>query len=136
MVPPDPPDGSVLDAMVRRRIRGQTGFVAGLTAAAGSPALIIGQRYFWNVGAHRAPDVAAEAVALVSVGHRPFIEGTLWASYTIDAITNVVIGGGWFSEHQGADIAAGTDLRVGRFSVRPTWRVRERLFNTRVTTTF
>ncbi len=136
MVPPDPPDGSVLDAMVRRRIRGQTGFVAGLTAAAGSPALIIGQRYFWNVGAHRAPDVAAEAVALVSVAHRPFIEGTLWASYTIDAITNVVIGGGWFSEHQGADIAAGTDLRVGRFSVRPTWRVRERLFNTRVTTTF
>jgi hypothetical protein len=36
----------------------------------------------------------------------------------------------------GADIAAGTDLRVGRFTVRPTWRVRERTFNTRVTTTF
>ena len=35
------------------------------------------------------------------------MEGTLWASYTLDAITNVVIGGGWFSEHQVADIAAG-----------------------------
>jgi hypothetical protein len=136
MVPSDPPDGSVLDAMVRRRIRGQTGLVAGITAAANSPAVIVGQRYFWNVGPRRAPDVAAEAVALFSVGRRPLMEATLWGSYTIDAITNVVIGGGWFSERQIADIAAGTDLRLGRFSVRPIWRVRERVFNARITTTF
>lgn len=136
MVPPDPPDGSVLDAMERRQIRGQTGFIAGLTAAADAPAIIVGQRYFWNVGPRRAPDVAAEAVALFSVGRRPLVEGTVWGSYTIDAITNVVIGGGWFSERQIADMAVGTDLRLGRFSVRPTWRVRERTFNTRITTTF
>ena len=54
----------------------------GFTAAAALPAIIIGQRYFWNVEPHRAPDVAAEAVALVSVAHRPFLEGTLWASCT------------------------------------------------------
>jgi len=136
MVPPDPPDGSVLNAMERRRIRGQTGFIAGMTGAADAPAIIVGHRYFWNMGPRRAPDVAAEAVGLFSIGSRPHVEGTIWASYTIDAITNVVIGGGWFSQRQMADVAVGTDLRVGRFSVRPTWRVRDRTFNARVTTTF
>jgi len=136
MVPPDPPDGSVLDAMVRRRIRGTRGFVTGLTAAGRSPALIVGKRYFWNMGPRRAPDIAAEGVALFSVGRRPDVEGTLWGSYTVDAITNLVVGAGWFSDRGVADVAAGSDLRVGRFTVRPIWRVRERMFNTRVTTTF
>jgi len=136
MVPPDPPDGSVLDAMEGRRIRGQNGFIAGVTGAANAPALIVGRRYFWNVGPRRAPDVAAEAVALFPLDRRPLVEGTIWGSYTIDAITNVVIGGGWFSERQIADIAVGTDLRLGRFSVRPIWRVREQTFNARITTTF
>jgi hypothetical protein len=135
MVPSDPPDGSHLDAMVRREIRGQNGFVAGLTGVMHSPAVIIGRRYFWNVEPRRAPDIAGEVVALFSVG-RPIFEATLWGSYTLDAITNVVIGGGWFSERQVADVAAGTDLRVGRFTVRPTWRLRERMINARVTTTF
>ena len=136
MVPPDPPDGSVLDAMVRRRIRGTRGFVTGLTAAGRSPAIIVGKRYFWNMGPRRAPDIAAEGVALFSVGRRPQAEGTLWGSYTFDAITNLVFGAGWFSARGVADIAAGSDLRVGRFTVRPTWRVRERMFNARITTTF
>ncbi len=135
MVPADPPDGSVLDKMVRRRIRGQAGFVAGLTGAGGSPALLVGRRYFWNVGPRRVPDIAAEAVALFPLDRRPLVEGTLWGSYTIDAITNVVIGGGWF-DGQVADWAVGSDLRVGRFTVRPTWRVRESVLNVRVTKTF
>jgi len=122
--------------MVRRRIRGTRGFVTGLTAVGRSPALIAGKRYFWNMAPRRAPDIAAEGVALFSVGSRPEVEGTVWGSYTFDAITNLVFGAGWFSERGGADIAAGSDLRVGRFTVRPTWRVRERMFNTRVTTTF
>jgi len=136
MVPPDPPDGSVLNAMERRQIRGQTGFITGITAAADAPAIIVGHRYFWNLKPRRAPDLAAEAVGLFSLGRRPLVEGTIWGSYTIDAITNVVIGGGWFSERQVADVAVGTDLRIGRFSVRPIWRVRERTFNSRITTTF
>jgi len=136
MVPPDAADGSVLDAMVRRGVRGTRGFVTGLTAVGRSPALIAGKRYFWNMAPRRAPDIAAEGVALFSVGSRPEVEGTVWGSYTFDAITNLVFGAGWFSERGGADIAAGSDLRVGRFTVRPTWRVRERMFNTRVTTTF
>ena len=136
LVPPDPPDGSVLNAMERRRIRGQAGSMIGLTAVGPSPALIIGQRHFWNVGPRRAPDVAAEALVLFSGDRRPLIEGTVWGSYTVDAITNVVIGGGWFSDHHTPDIAAGTDLRLGRFTVRPIWRVWSRTFNARVTTTF
>jgi len=134
-VPTDPPDGSVMDTMVQRRIRGQTGFLMGVTSAPDYPALVVGQRFYWNVGPRRMPDVAAEVVALFSAS-RPVLEGTLWGSYTVDAITNVVIGGGWFSGAQAADIAAGTDLRLGRFTLRPTWRVRGRMFNTRLTTTF
>jgi hypothetical protein len=82
------------------------------------------------------PDVAAEAVAVFPVDRRPLVEGTIWGSYTVDAITNLIVGGGWFSERQVADLAVGSDLRVGRFTVRPTWRVRERLLNVRVTRTF
>jgi hypothetical protein len=134
-IPTDPADGSVMDAMVRRRIRGQSGFMLGVTSAPDYPAFVFGRRYFWNVGPGRVPDVAAEAIALFSAG-RPAMEATLWGSYTVDAITNVVIGGGWFSGNQAADIAAGTDLRLGRFTLRPTWRVRGRMFNTRVTTAF
>jgi hypothetical protein len=136
MVPTDPPDGSVLDRMERRKIRGQAGFVMGFTAIDHRPALLVGQRYFWNVGPRRVPDVAAEAIAVFPVDRRPLVEGTIWGSYTVDAITNLIVGGGWFSERQVADLAVGSDLRVGRFTVRPTWRVRERLLNVRVTRTF
>lgn len=137
LIPSDPPDGSVLAAMERRRIRGQTGSVVGLTTTGGrAPAVILGQRYFRNVGPRRAPDIAVEGVALFSGDRRPVTEGTLWGSYTVDAITNIVVGGGWFSEQHVADLAVGTDLRLGRFTVRNIWRGRSRVFNARVTTTF
>ena len=35
-----------------------------------------------------------------------------------------------------SDVAAGVDLRIGRWRVRPTWRIRENALNARVTTTF
>jgi hypothetical protein len=60
----------------------------------------------------------------------------MWSSYSVDAITNLLIGGGWFSEGQSADVSAGVDLRVGRWRVRPTWRFGENALNARVTTTF
>ena len=41
----------------------------GLSAAHNTPALIVGQRFFWNVGPRRAPDVAAEVVALIAVSN-------------------------------------------------------------------
>jgi hypothetical protein len=136
MVPTDPPDGRVLDAMVNRRTRGEAGFVAGLTGTGASPALIVGRRYFWDVPSRRSPDIIAEALALVSVEHRPVVETTLWSSYSVDAITNMLVGVGWSSERGMADIIAGTDLRIGRFRIRPTWRLREHDFNTRLMTTF
>jgi hypothetical protein len=101
--------------MVRRRIRGTRGFVTGLTAAGRSPAIIVGKRYFWNMGPRRAPDIAAEGVALFSVGRRPEAEGTLWGSYTFDAITNLVSALAGSPIVEWPTIAAGSDLRVGRF---------------------
>jgi hypothetical protein len=136
LVPSDPADGSVLAQMERRRIRGQTGHFVGLTAAGRSPIAIFGQRYFWNLAPRRAPDVAVEGVVLFSSDRRPLTEGTLWASYTVDAMTNVVFGGGWYSERRTADIGAGVDLRLGRFTVRQLWRSHSRTFNARVTTRF
>ena len=67
--------------MVHRRIRGQAGFIAGLSGVGHSPALIVGRRYFWNMGPRRAPDLAAEALALFfPVDRRPLVEGTVWGS--------------------------------------------------------
>ena len=136
MVPSDPPDGSELDRMVRRKVRGQAGFIAGLTGVAHSPALIFGRRYFWNVGPRRMPDIAAEGVVVFPFDRRPLLEGSIWGSYTVDAITNIIVGGGRFADRDFSDIAAGSDLRVGRFTLTPTWRVRERRLNVRVTRTF
>jgi hypothetical protein len=134
MVPSDPPDGRMLDNMLNRRTRTEAGFIMGLTTSSRPPALVVGRRYFWNVPSRSVPDVAAEAIALFPKGDRPAIEATLWGSYSVDAITNVMLGAGWFSS--GADVVAGTDLRVGRFRVRPSWQFRERLYSTRVTTSF
>lgn len=136
MVPTDPPDGRILDAMLHRRARTEAGFVGGFTTVAHAPAVIVGRRYFWDVQSRHAPDVAAEAVALFPIGRRRVIETSLWGSYSVDAITNMLLGVGWFSESQAFDVVAGTDLRIGRFRVRPTWRLREGLFSSRVTTTF
>ena len=58
-------------------------------------------------------------------------------AFHIDAITNVVVGAGWFSSaNDPADVLLGLDLRIGRLRVRPTWRFREGVFDSRVTTTF
>ena len=46
-----------------RRTRGQAGFLMGLSAAA-HPGAHRRPAYFWNVGPRRAPDIAAEVVAL------------------------------------------------------------------------
>jgi hypothetical protein len=140
MIPPDPPDGRVLDAMLRRRAKTETGFVAGLTTTgAHVPTFIAGRRYFWAVQSRYAPDIMAEASVLLPMGtggHRK-AEATILGSYAVDAITNVVVGSGWFSDgRSGQDVLAGLDLRIGRFRVRPTWRFREATFDSRITMTF
>ena len=135
MVPTDPADGRVLDAMVGRRTA-DAGFVAGFKSVARAPALIVGRRYFWAVPSRHAPDIAAEAVAVFPSGRRRMVEATVWGSYSVDAITNVLVGAGWFSEGQAVDVLAGVDLRIGRFRVRPVWRLRQGALDSRVTTTF
>jgi hypothetical protein len=136
MVPTDPPDGRMLDRMLQRRTKTEAGFLMGFTTAAHAPAPVIGRRYFWDVPSRHVPDVAAEAVWLFPKGRRPAVEATLWSSYNVDAITNVLIGVGWFSRGRGADVITGTDLRIGRFRVRPSWRFGQHVYNTRVTTSF
>jgi hypothetical protein len=135
MVPTDPADGRVLDAMLGRRTA-DAGFVAGFKSVAHAPALIIGRRYFWAVPSRHAPDIAAEAVAMFPSGRRRTAEATVWGSYSVDAITNMLVGVGWFSEGQPLDVLAGVDLRIGRFRVRPVWRLRQGALDSRVTTTF
>ncbi len=111
----------------------------GFTASgAHVPTLVVGRRYFWDVQSRYLPDVMAEAVALFPVGGRRMAEATIFGSYSVDAITNVVVGVGWFSSANatGRHGRVGLDLRIGRLRVRPTWRFREGVFDSRMTTTF
>lgn len=138
MIPSDPPDGRALDAMLGRRTKTEAGYVVGFTASgAHVPTIVVGRRYFWDVQSRYLPDVMAEAVALFPAGGRRMAEGTIFGSYSVDAITNVVVGVGWFpSANATADTVVGLDLRIGRVRVRPTWRIREGVFDSRITTTF
>lgn len=138
MVPSDPPDGRVLDKMLHRRAETDAGYVVGVTfSGAHVPTAVVGRRYFWSIPTRYAPDVMAEAVALFPAGGRRMAEATVFGSYSVDAITNVLVGAGWFSSAQAAgDVLLGLDLRIGRMRVRPTWRFREGVFDSRITTTF
>lgn len=135
MVPRDPPDGRFLEAMLRRRPMTEAGFFAGFKTVALAPAIIVGRRYTWDVPSPRIPDIIVEASGVFATQRRRAFEATVWSSYSVDAITNVVIGAGWISNGR-ADIAAGLDLRLGRFRVRPTWRIREHALDSRITTSF
>jgi len=138
MIPSDPPDGRALDRMLRRRARTEAGYVVGFTASgAHVPTVVAGRRYFWDVSSRYSPDVMAEAVVMFPVGGRRMAEATIFGSYSVDAITNVLVGTGWFSSaNDPADVLLGLDLRIGRLRVRPSWRFREGVFDSRVTTTF
>jgi hypothetical protein len=138
MIPSDPADGRVLDKMLHRRAKTEAGYVVGFTATgAHVPTLVAGRRYFWDVQSRYLPDVMAEAVALFPVGGRRMADASIFGSYSLDAITNVLVGVGWVSDaDEAADVLVGLDLRIGRLRVRPTWRVRGGVFDSRVTTTF
>ena len=61
----------------------------------------------------------AEAVAMFPVGGRRMAEATIFGSYSVDAITNVVVGAGWFSSaNEPADVLFGLDL-AHRPAARP-----------------
>ena len=120
-VPNDPADGRVLDRMLNRRTRTQDGIVLGFTTMAHAPTIIAGKRFFWDVTSRRMPDVMADAVALFPNGRPTAVHATLTASYALDATTNIIAGGGWFSNSTTKeDAVVGFDIRVGRFHVRPT----------------
>ena len=136
MVPADPANGHVLDRMLRRRSASETGFVVGFTTVDHAPTLIVGRRQHWEVPVGYAPDILAEGVALLSSDSQTLFEATVWGSYRVDAITNVLIGYGWFKESGSGSATVGSEIGIGRFFVRPSWRLSDGGFDTRFTTTF
>jgi hypothetical protein len=72
-------------------------------------------------------------MVLAPSGGPAFVEATLWSAYSLDAVTSVLAGGGWYSNTRSADVTAGFDFRLGRFRVRPTWRLRTLDFDSRIT---
>jgi hypothetical protein len=136
MVPADAANGRALDRMLRRRSASETGFVAGFTTVDHAPTLVVGRRRHWEVPAGYAPDILAEGVALLSTSRRTLFEATIWGSYRVDAITSVLVGYGWFKESGSGSVTVGSEIRMGRFFVRPSWRLSDGGFDSRFTTTF
>lgn len=137
MVPRDPPDGRLLDRMVRRRPRSGQGLVAGFGTIADGPGLAVGGRYFGDVPSRRWPDILAEAVAIVPQGQRPVAKASVFGSYAIDASTSVVMGGDWISRAQpSVDAVVGIEFHIGMILLRPSWRLREGTFDSFVVAVF
>jgi len=136
MAPPDAADGREFEKLLQRRKLTETGFVVGFTTVDHAPTVVLSRRFFWEVPSPRYPDVLVEAVALLPKGRRTLVETTVWGSYNVDAITNVLVGFGWFSERGGTSPVIGAEVRIGRFRLRPNWRLRDGGFDARVTTTF
>jgi hypothetical protein len=138
MFPTDPPDGRMLDSMLRRRSRTHAGYVLGWTTTGSHvPTFLVGRRYFWEVPSRYAPDIIGEAMALFPVGGRRIGEATVFGSYSLDAVTSVLVGTSWMSNGTPApDVVAGVDLRIGLLRVRPTWGFRGGGFDSRLTVRF
>jgi hypothetical protein len=136
LAPTDAADGGAVDELVRRRTITETGFVVGFTTVDHTPTLVLSRRHFWEVPSAHSPDVLVEGVMLLPAGRRTMFEATAWASYKIDAITNVLAGFGYFTERHTASPILGAEIRLGRFRVRPNWRLADHGFDARVTTTF
>jgi hypothetical protein len=70
MFPTDPPDGRMLDSMLRRRSRTHAGYVLGWTTTGSHvPTFLVGRRYFWEVPSRYAPDVLAGVDLRIGLFH-------------------------------------------------------------------
>jgi hypothetical protein len=136
LAPSDAADGRAYDRLLRRRSTTEKGFVVGFTTVDHTPTLVLGRRHFWEVPNRRAPDVLAEVDVLLPANRLTLFEGTVWGTYKVDAISSVMIGFGYFSENQSASAILGAEVRLGRFRVRPSVRLNDGGFDTRISTTF
>ena len=137
MVPRDPADGRVLDRMLRRRPRSGLGLLAGFATLANGPGFAVGPRYTADVPSQRWPDVVAEAVVIAPRGQPPAVKTSLLGSYSIDAMASVVVGADWISRARpSADVVTGLEIHIGSFLVRPSWRLREGVFDSLVVAVF
>jgi hypothetical protein len=136
MAPTDAANGHEFDKLLRRRRTDGTGFSVGFTTVDYAPALVLARRSFWEVPSPHAPDILAEVAVIVPKGRRALMETTVWGSYSVDAITNVMFGFGWFSEARSTSPTIGAEIRLGRFRVRPNWRLKDGGFDARITTIF
>lgn len=134
--PSDGADGRHFERSLQRRSQSEAGFVAGFTTVDHAPALTLSRRYFREVASSHYPDLLVEGGVLLPAGRRPLVEVTVWGSYNLDAITNIVIGVGWFSESRSVSPIVGAEVRLGRLRIRPSWRLIDAGFDTRVTFIF
>jgi len=137
MVPHDPPDGRVLDRMLRRRPQSGQGIAAGFASLNNGPGFAVGPRLFRDIQSRRWPDVVAEGVALFPRGQNPVAKVSAFGSYAIDAMTNVLIGADWISRaNRSADVVTAIEFHIGMFVVRPSWRLGEGVFDSMVVAVF
>jgi len=137
MVPGDQADGRVLDRMPRRRPQSGQGLVAGFASLNNGPGFAVGPRLFADLPSRRWPDIVAEGLAIFPRGDRPAAKASVFGSYSIDAMTNVVLGADWISRaHPSADVVAGIEFHIGMILVRPSWRLREGVFDSFVVAVF
>jgi hypothetical protein len=137
MVPHDPPDGRVLDRMLRRRPQSGQGLVAGFASLNNGPGFAVGPRLFRDIQSRRWPDVIVEGVALFPRGQNPAAKVSAFGSYAIDAMTNVLIGADWISRaNPSADVVTAIEFHIGMIVVRPSWRLREGVFDSMVVAVF
>jgi hypothetical protein len=137
LVPKDPPDGSVLDRMLRRHHRSSQGAVAGYGTLNNGSAFVVGGRYFNDVPSLKWPDFVAEGFAMVQDDQHVNVKVSAFGSYALDATTSVVLGVDWIANaRRPSDVVAGVEFRVGRLLVRPSWRLREGVYDTLVVAIF
>ena len=137
LVPKDPPDGRMLDHMLGRHHRVSQGALAGYGTLNNSSAFVVGGRYFNDIPSLKWPDLLIEGVAMFQDDQHVNAKVSAFGSYALDATTNVVLGADWIATaRRPTDVVAGIEFRVGRLLVRPSWRLREHVYDTLVVAMF
>ena len=120
MFPTDPPDGRMLDLMLRRRSRRMRDTCSVDHHRSHVPTFLVGRRYFREVPSRYAPDIIGEAMALFPVGGRRIGEATVFGSYSLDAVTSVLVGTSWMSNGDAGAGRPGGCRLANRLIPRPS----------------
>ena len=65
------------------------------------------------------------------------MKASVFGSYAIDAMARVIVGADWISRARpSADVVTGLEVHIGSILVRPSWRLREGVFDSMVVAVF